>query len=213
MSKILATPRYTRQTNGDKQISQPVNCFCCQDSGLISSIYLGEFVEIPDRGDILPYICQRENCANGQAYLRAYNLSDQERDAWHNNQTRGKDGDNIPRPMRSRDYQANFSTNLNDRCCDWLHDRSYDDWVEMIQKHRIAPPAIQRFNQSVSDRQLLFKEIQTEIAKFDPEFINPKIDKFLWGRCDRDSIQYINIENLPTSDYQVLLSKIKGLKT
>jgi hypothetical protein len=208
--KIQATPRYTQQVSSDKQISPPVNCFCCQDSGLISNIYLSEFVEIPDRGDILPYICQRENCANGQAYLRAYNMSDQERDTWHNNQTRGKDGDNIPRPMRSRDYQANFSTNLNDRCCDWLHDRSYDDWLESIRNPRKVAIA-EQFTQAVSDRKTIYKEIETEVAKFQSDFINPKIEKFLNFCRDRDSIQYLNIEALPTSDYSKLLSKIRGL--
>ena len=211
MSKIQATLRYTRQTNSDKQISQPVNCFCCQDSGLISNIHLSEFVEIPDRGDILPYICQRENCDKGQAYLRAYNMSDQERDAWHNNQTRGKDGENIPRPMRQREYQANFSTNLNDRCCDYLHDRGYDDWIDMIQKRRIAPPAIQQFNQSVSDRHLLFQDIQQAIASLQID-ITPNIEKFLKHCRDRDIVWYPNIEALPTADYTVLLSKIRGIK-
>lgn len=206
--KIQATPRYTQQTS-DKQISPPVNCFCCQDSGLISNIYLGEFVEIPDRGDILPYICHRENCANGQAYLRAYNMSDQKRHTWHNNQTRGKDGDNIPRPMRSREYRANFSTNLNNRCCDWLHDRSYDDWLESIRNPRKVTIA-EQFTQAVSDRQLLFEEIQQAINSLGKD-ISLNIAKFLKHCCDRDSTQYINIESLPTSDYSILLSKIKGL--
>jgi hypothetical protein len=166
-------------------------------------------VEIPDRGDILPYICQRENCGNGQAYLRAYNMSDQERDTWHNNQIRGKDGDSIPKPMRAFEYRANFSTNLNDRCCDWLHDRSYDDWVESIRNPRKAPIAEQYF-QSVSDRELLFKEIQQAIANLNRD-ITPNIEKFLKHCRDRDCIQYMNIQSLPTEDYTVLLSKIKGL--
>jgi hypothetical protein len=208
MSKIQATPRYTQQTS-DKQISPPVKCFCCQDSGLISNIYLGEFVEIPDRGDILPYICQRENCEKGQAYLRAYNMTDQERDAWHNNQIRGKDGDSIPRPMRQRDYQANFSTSLNDRCCDWLHDRSYDDWLESIRNPRKI--AIEeQFTQAVSDRENLFAEIHLAINELGRD-ISPNIEKFLKHCRDRDRIPYANIQALPTSDYSVLLSKIKGL--
>jgi hypothetical protein len=208
---IKATLKST--PNIEREVTPPAKCFCCQDSGKVSNKYLGELVEIPDRGDIVPYICQRYDCGAGQAFLKAYEMSQEQRDIWYNNQVRESkgSGEGLPRPVSALEYRANFSTNLNRECCDWIHDRSYGDWVEMIQKRRIAPPVIQQFNQSVSDRQLLFKKIQVEIAKFDPEFIDPKIDKFLWRCCDRDGIEYPNIEGLPTSDYSVLFSKIKGL--
>lgn len=119
--------------HADKQISPPVKCFCCQDSGIVANSYLSELVEIPKIGNITPYICQRENCEKGKLFLKAFNQSDQERDAYYNAQLRnGKDVDGLPRPMRSRDYQANFSINLNERFCDWLHDRSRDDWVSNL---------------------------------------------------------------------------------
>lgn len=213
MSKILATPKQSTRVT-DKQISPPVKCFCCQDSGLVSNIYITEFVEIPDHGDILPYICQRENCVNGRAYLKAYEMSDQERDAYHNTQLRnGKDADGLPRPMKAKDYQANFSTNLNQACCDWLHDRSFDDWVEGLRK----PPAVaiaSQYSQKVEDRDRRILEIQQAIAEAESQGANlsSKIQKTVQMCSDRDGITYQDWKFLPSGDHQRMLDGIKGLK-
>jgi hypothetical protein len=95
-----------------------VKCFCCQDSGKVSNPYLGELVEIPPQGDIVPYICQRYDCAAGQALLKAYEMSQDERDVWYNNQIREAkgSGEGLPRPVSAIDFRANFSTNLNQEC-------------------------------------------------------------------------------------------------
>ena len=209
MSKIKAILRSTQLI--DKEIAPPVRCFCCQDSGLVSNIYVTEFVEIPDRGDILPFICQRENCANGQAYLKAYEMSDQERDTWHNNQVRGKDGENIPRPMRSRDYQANFSTNLNQACCDWLHDRSYDDWVESLRKPPVITAIAQQFTVKVAERDRRISEIQEAIAEAESQGANlsSKIQKTVQMCSDRDGIHYHKWQQLPNGDHERMLDGIK----
>ena len=217
-SKIKATPRYTQQVS-DRQIQPPVKCFCCQDSGKVSNIYLCDFVEFPENGEIIPYICQRENCGSGQAYLRAYEMGDQERDAYYNAQLRnGKDADGLPRPMRSRDYQANFSINLNESCCDLLHDRGFDDWREKI----LNPPAnrapiIDQVLQSISDRDKIYKQLEDAIAQVDID-ITERIAKFI-GHCrDRDSTSdspkfYPNVRSLSTEDYKVLLVKVRNLST
>lgn len=205
MSKILATPKQSTRVT-DKQISPPVKCFCCQDSGLVSNIYITEFVEIPDHGDILPYICQRENCANGQAYLKAYEMSDQERDAYHNTQLRnGKDADGLPRPMKARDYQANFSTNLNQACCDWLHDRSYDDWVESIRNPRQS--VIVEFDEAVEQRKTVITRIKTVATALGG--LEESFDKFVKSCSNKDSTDYLNWESLPNNALEILLKKVE----
>ena len=217
-NKIKATPRSTYQV-ADKQIQPPVNCFSCQDSGKVSNMYLGDLVEFPANGEIVPYICQRENCGSGQAYLRCYNLSDQERDAHYNAQLRnGKDADSLPRPMRSRDYQANFSTNLSQGCCDWLHDRSFDDWKAKILNPPVnRAPIIDQVLQSISDRDKIYKELEDAIAKVDID-ITERIAKFIKLCRDRDSTSdspkfYSNVRSLPTEAYKVLLIQIRNLST
>jgi len=207
-SKIQATPRNTPRT--DKQISPPVRCFCCQDSGLISNIYLGEFVEIPDRGDILPYICQRANCDKGQAHLNAYNMSDQERDTWHNNQTRGKDGDNIPKPMRAYDYRANFSTNLNQGCCDWLHERSYSDWVTSIQSPRQKVDIATKFIEAQSHRHSQIEDIKDLLMTIDAD-ISDRLSTFTARYREKNNILYRNWEDLPTEAHAKLIINIRNL--
>jgi len=204
MSKIKATLRSTQLTD-DQPISPPVHCFCCQDSGLVSNIYIGEFVEIPERGDILPYICQRENCEKGQAYLKAYEMSDQERDAFHNNQLRGKDGENVPRPMKQRAYQANFSTNLNEQCCDWLHDRSYDDWVESIRNPRQS--VIVEFDEAVEHRKIIIARIKTVAIAFGG--LQESFDKFVKFYSNQDSTDYPNWEALSNAALEILLKKVE----
>jgi hypothetical protein len=183
-----------------------VRCFCCQDSGLVSNIYITEFVEIPDRGDILPFICQRENCGKGQAYLKAYEMSDQERDAYHNTQLRnGKDADGLPRPMKARDYQANFSTNLNQACCDWLHDRSYDDWAESIRSPRQS--IIVEFDEAVERRKTIIARIKTVAIALGG--LQESFDKFVKFYSNQDSIDYPNWEALSNVALEILLKKVE----
>ena len=217
-SKIKATPRYTQQVS-DREIQPPVKCFCCQDSGRVSNMYLCDLVEFPANGEIVQYVCQRENCENGQAFLRCYNLSDQERDAYYNAQLRnGKDAESLPRPMKSRDYQANFSTNLNEGCCDWLHARSFDDWKASILSPTVdRAPIIDQVLQSVSDRDKIYKQLEEAIAQVDVD-ITERIAKFIEYCRDRDSTDnaqrlYPTAKSLPTSDYKVLLVKIRNLST
>lgn len=203
-SKILATPRHSQQIT-DKRISPPVKCFCCQDSGLVSNIYITEFVEIPDCGDILPYICQRENCEKGQAYLRAYQMSDDERNIWHNNQLRGKDGENIPKPMRAFEYRANFSLNLNQGCCDWLNDRSYQDWADSIRNPRQS--VIVEFDAAVEHRKTVISRIQTIANALGG--LQESFDKFVKFYSDQDSTNYPNWESLPNEALEVLQKKVE----
>ncbi len=204
MSKIQATVRSTRLI--DKQISPPVRCFCCQDSGLVSNIYITEFVEIPENGDILPFICQRDNCEKGQAYLRSYSMSDEERNVWHNNQLRGKDGENIPKPMRSFEYRANFSTNLNQGCCDWLHDRSYQDWVDSVRNPRKST-VIAEFNAVVDERSQVIQDIQSIADSLGG--LKESFDTALKYFCDRDKKQYGDWTYLPIADLKTLRQKVK----
>ena len=182
-------------------------------------MYLGDLVEFPANGEIVPYICQREKCDRGQAYLRCYNLSDQERDAYYNAQLRnGKDADSLPRPMRSRDYQENFSVNLNEKCCDWLHDRSFDDWKEKILSPPVdRAPIIDQVLQSISDRDKIYKQLEDAIAQVDID-ITERITKFIKHCRDRDSTSdspkfYPSVRSLSTEDYKVLLVKIRNLST
>jgi hypothetical protein len=208
---IKATLKST--PNIEREVTPPAKCFCCQDSGKVSNSYLGELVEIPEHGDIVPYICQRYDCGAGQAFLKAYEMSQEQRDIWYNNQVRESkgSGEGLPRPVSALEYRANFSTNLNRECCDWLHDRGYQNWLTMIRTPRPLKNAAIEFAVAVSDRQLLFKEIQQAIANLGRD-ITPNIEKFLNHCRDRDRIEYSSTEALPTNDYQVLLSKIKGLK-
>lgn len=204
--------------SSDREIKPPVKCFCCWDSGRAANEFLSEFVDIPKSGNFQPFICKRYDCEAGERLIAAYEKSDQEREAtW---QKLAEKDQNTPKFMKQREFQANWSCALPASACESMHKWAFDQWVDRFVK-QIKPQyqtvdapsstVIEQFTQAVSDREVLFKEIQTEIAKFDPEFVNPKIEKFLKHCCDRNSIQYINIQSLPTSDYSILLSKIKGL--
>lgn len=189
MTKLQAI-KIDRTVQGDREIQLPFNCFACHDGGLAGGRYIAHFVE----GDSdIPFICNREECEAGRVRRNAY----------------GANSD--------PNYRNAFDSRLDKYACNDIHQwekQAYIDYmVKSMQENKAKhqAPVVGMYDRAVSDRQLLFQKIQAEIAKFDPEFINPKIDKFLWGRCDRDSIEYPNIEALPTSDYSILLSKIKKL--
>lgn len=184
----LQAIRIDRTVQSDREIQLPFKCFACHDGGLAGGRYIAHFVE--GESDI-PFICNREECDVGRVRRTAYSANS------------------------DPSYRNAFDPRLDKYACDdihkWEKQLFIEDMLHRRSKHQAPAPVVEMYDRAVSDRQLLFKEIQTEIAKFDPEFINPKVDKFLWKCCDRDGIKYLSIEALPTSDYQVLLSKIKGL--
>lgn len=184
--KIQAV-RIDRTVQGDREIQLPFRCFACHDGGLAGGRYIAHFVE----GDSdIPFICNREDCEAGRTRRAAY----------------GANSDRL--------YQNSFDARLDKYACQDIHEWEKQSFInDMVAKKskQVAPVAIaEQFTQAVSDRQLLFEEIQQAINSLGKD-ISLNIAKFLKHCCDRDSIQYLNIEALPTSDYSILLSKIKGL--
>ncbi len=194
MSVKLQAIKIDRTVQSDREIQFPFKCFACHDGGLAGGRFLSKFVE----GDSdIPFICNRDECEAGRI----------RRTAWSANSD--------PR------YRNAFDSRLDRYACEDIHQwekQSYiDDFVKTRsrqEKSTIDAPSsivIKKYDEAVSDREAIYKEIETEIARFESDFINPKIENFLRHCRDRDSIDYINIKALPTSDYKVLLSKIKGL--
>jgi hypothetical protein len=189
MTIKLQAIKIDRTVQGDREIQLPFKCFACHDGGLAGGRYLTMFVE--GESDI-PFLCNREECDVGRVRRTAYSANS------------------------DPSYRNAFDARLDKYACDdihkWEKQLFIEDMLHRRTKHQAPAPVVKIYDQAVSDRQLLFKEIQVEIAKFDPEFINPKVENFLKQRCDRDGIEYSSTEALPTNDYQVLLSKIKKLK-
>lgn len=210
MSKIPATLRSTPII--EREIAPPAKCFCCQDSGKVSNPYLNELVDIPPQGDIVPYICQRYDCAAGQALLKAYEMSQDERDVWYNNQVRESkgSGEGLPRPVSAADYRANFSTNLNRECCDWLHDRSYHDWRIMITTPRSPKNVAVEFAAAVSDRDRKIENIKDLLMQIEFD-IAPRLEAFVQKYRDRDSANYLNWQDLPSKAHEVLITNLRSL--
>jgi len=184
----LQAIRIDRTVQGDREIQLPFKCFACHDGGLAGGGYIAHFVE----GDSdIPFICNREDCDAGRVRRTAYSANS------------------------DPSYRNAFDARLDRYSCEDIHQWEkqlfVEDMLHRRSKHQAPAPVVEIYDRAVSDHQLLFKKIQTEIAKFDPEFINPKVENFLKQKCDRDSIQYLNIEALHTADYTALLSKIRKL--
>lgn len=113
----LTAIKIDKTMQGDREIQPPVKCFCCQDSGLVRSSHLKEYV---DGENDLDFICNRLDCESGQKYQNAYFCSD------HSRKEIGiKHGMTY---MKSRDYQLNFDPRLDAFSCEKLHDKGLEDW-------------------------------------------------------------------------------------
>lgn len=207
--KIQVTP-IEKRTDGDREIKPPVKCFCCWDSGRASNQFLSEFVDIPQNGDFLPFICKRYNCEAGEKLINAYEKSDQEREAiWAKIAEKNPD---TPKFMRQRDYQANWSTALPASACETMHKWGLDQWVdEFIKKARSHQPPAQsiaeQFDQAVSDRQKQISEIKNLLKGIDAETAK-RVHGFVQKYRDRDSKPYRSWEDLPSTAHQVLLRSL-----
>ena len=187
MTKLQAI-KINRTVKGDQEIRLPFECFACHDSGLAGGRFLNQFV---DGDSDIPFICNRDSCEAGRQRYNAYSAN------------------------KDRRYQRAFDTRLDKYACEDIHQwekQSFiDDVVARAARLKTATPIAEQFTQSVSDRHLLFQEIQQAIASLQID-ITPNIEKFLKHCRDRDIVWYPNIEALPTADYTVLLSKIRGIK-
>lgn len=187
MAKLQAI-KIDRTVNGDQEIRFPFECFACHDSGLAGGRFLNQFV---DGDSDIPFICSRNDCESGRQRYSAYSAN------------------------KDRRYQSTFDSRLDKYACEDIHQwekQSFiDDVVARATRLKSATPIAEQFTQSVSDRELLFQEIQKAIVGLQID-ITPKIENFLKYCRDRDLVWYPNIEALPTADYTVLLSKIRGIK-
>lgn len=108
----------------DKQIKPPYKCMCCEDSGLVQSIFLEHFVE---GTNATKFICKRD-CASGAKYREAYKLGDGERQAF----AKKHGGDAIP----ARVYQAQFDYRLSAEMCESIHFWEKEAWLENVWQTR-----------------------------------------------------------------------------
>jgi len=210
--KIQVTP-IEKRADGDREIKPPVKCFCCWDSGRASNQFLSEFVDIPQNGDFLPFICKRYNCEAGEKLITAYEKSDQEREAiWAKITEKSPD---TPKFMRQRDYQANWSTALPTSACETMHKWGFDQWVdECVKKVRSHQPPTQsiaaQFDQAVSDREKQIANIKILLMGID-EVTAKRIEGFVQKYRDRDQVNYPNWEALPSAAHEVLFKNLRSL--
>jgi hypothetical protein len=124
MAKLTAI-KVDRSLQGDRVIQPPYKCFCCQDSGLVRSQYLGDYV---DGDNDLDFICNRKSCITGQKFLTSYFMSDSARIEL------GKKNDQYY--SRAEDYQANFDPRLDSYSCEEMHDAGLRSWRETLKGAR-----------------------------------------------------------------------------
>ena len=206
MSKILATPRNDQRT--DNEIRQPYKCFCCADSGKVCHPLITEFVDFPESGDSLPYICKRYDCEIGEKFTKCWEASDAERNAYKEAKARGSKGDGgdgIPQPMRQRDWQANFSMNLNSTACDWLHEQGLLQWRESLRSPKVN--VFQKYTEAASDRTDTINSIRAEMKV--RNLTESAFEAALVHCIKRDGVLYLHWESLPTATLKVLLGKMQ----
>lgn len=126
MQKITA--KSLVQNDLGNVIKPSFQCFCCNDSGLVSECHdLDPFV---DGKSEVRFICTRGSCEKGTKYLNSYLMSDQQRKAM---QFDKKSGEFLGQFLTQTQYQANFDDRLAGAICDQLHKNGYHQWAESIK--------------------------------------------------------------------------------
>lgn len=225
---LKVEPNTERNQNGDfeKRISPPANCMCCFDSGRAANEFLSHFVDIPKKGDFIPFICKRMDCEAGKRLIDCYEKSDRQREAdW---MKLAEKDPNIPRYTSQRVWQSNWSCALSESACESMHQWALQEWVERFVKrsagHQIVDIKSEAVNEpkdvlvlydkAVSDRNNLIKSID-KLIKSSIEFgvdITKNLDATLRMCRGRDLVDYHQWQDLPEGDLkrieQGILSKL-----
>ena len=204
------------QTSENQEIKPPAKCLCCMDTGRAANRFLSEFVDIPANGDFLPYICKRYDCEAGERLIVCYEKSDQERDAaW--SKLADKDP-SVPKFMRQRDYQANWSCALPASACESMHKWALDEWIEVFVKkvkptQFEAPTVFNKYAKSVEDRKTQILNIVKAITDRELQGLDltSRISATLKKCSDRDDRSYQDWQLLPDADHQRMLEGIRSL--
>lgn len=104
----------------DAEIRIPFKCFCCNDTGIVCSPFIHDFVDgINERTK--PFICHA--CDIGQKFVKAYYASDEDRIralSEHGKQY----ADHTPKHI----YQAQFDVRLKEFMCMKIHTLTFEKW-------------------------------------------------------------------------------------
>jgi hypothetical protein len=97
-------------------------CFCCLDSGRVSSNLINNYVE----GEVtIPFICRRESCEAGAMMLKAYMMSDSDR-----LKAVSKDGVQFADYIPQAEYQSMFDIRLTKYECEGIHQQELAMWQQ-----------------------------------------------------------------------------------
>jgi len=101
----------------------PYKCFCCFDSGIVSSVYLSAFVE--GKND-LPFLCARRTCETGKRFFAAYSVTDEKRRVCA-----------LTEDFTTQaQFQAQFDTRLAATSCEHLHTWGLEAWQKAYKNPR-----------------------------------------------------------------------------
>jgi hypothetical protein len=104
----------------DAEVRIPFKCFCCNDTGLVSSPFIHEFVEgINERTK--PFICHA--CEKGQKFIKAYYADDNFRV-----QMFSELGKQYAEITTQKLYQAQFDIRLKEFICLKIHALTFEKW-------------------------------------------------------------------------------------
>lgn len=112
----------------DKILKIPHKCFCCNDTGLVTSDLIHEYVNNYNRNKSKPFICH--NCESGDKFSNAYFTDDNTRKL-----ALTEMGKQYAEITPQKIYQAQFDIRLNVFVCNKMHREEFEKWrLEEYQK-------------------------------------------------------------------------------
>jgi hypothetical protein len=104
----------------DAEIKIPFKCFCCNDTGIVRSPFIHDFVDgVNERTK--PFICHA--CEIGQKFIKAYYADDNFRI-----QMFSEHGKQYAEITPQKIYQAQFDPRLKEFICLKIHALTFEKW-------------------------------------------------------------------------------------
>lgn len=118
MSKLKAVEVFNNSEN--EILKVPFKCFCCNDSGLVKSHLIHDYVDgINEKTK--PFICH--GCDIGDKFLNAYHTDDATRA-----RINSEEGKQLAEITPQKLYQLQFDPRLNRFDCLQMHAQEFDRW-------------------------------------------------------------------------------------